>query len=121
MGASTKQTERGQELLKGSGHGRQREAGKHSLQNSNCRQHRLLNKATAGNSASGFSARHRPQETNGPQLADFAANNSHKAVLVGGQSAGMLALRKAGSDLPNLSPPHLSPLPVTVPTHSLNL
>ena len=33
----------------------------------------------------------------------------------------VLALRKAGSDLPNLSPSHLSPLPVTVPTHSLNL
>ena len=33
----------------------------------------------------------------------------------------MLALRKAGADLPNLSLPHLSPLPVTVPTHSLNL
>ena len=33
----------------------------------------------------------------------------------------VLALRKAGSDLPSLSLPHLSPLPVTVPTHSLNL
>ena len=33
----------------------------------------------------------------------------------------MLALRKADADLPNLSLPHLSPLPVTVPTHSLNL
>ena len=33
----------------------------------------------------------------------------------------VLALRKAGSDLPTLSLPHLSPLPVTVPTHSLNL
>ena len=33
----------------------------------------------------------------------------------------MLAARKAGADLPNLSLPHLSPLPVTVPTHSLNL
>ena len=32
-----------------------------------------------------------------------------------------VALRKAGADLPNLSLPHLSPLPVTVPTHSLNL
>ena len=33
----------------------------------------------------------------------------------------VLVLRKAGSDLPNLSLPHLSPLPVvTVPTHSLN-
>ena len=40
---------------------------------------------------------------------------------VGGGSAVVLALRKAGSDLPTLFLPHLSPLPVTVPTHSLNL
>ena len=33
----------------------------------------------------------------------------------------VLATRKAGSDLPCLSPSHLSPLPVTVSTHSLNL
>ena len=33
----------------------------------------------------------------------------------------VLALRKAGADLPILSLPHLSPLPITVPTHSLNL
>ena len=39
---------------------------------------------------------------------------------VGGGSAKLLALRKAGADLPNLSLPHLTPLPVTVPTHSLN-
>ena len=39
---------------------------------------------------------------------------------VGGGSAVVLAARKAGADLPNLSLPHLSPLPVTVPTHSLN-
>ena len=32
----------------------------------------------------------------------------------------VLATQKAGSDLPNLSLPHLSPLPVTVSTHSLN-
>ena len=31
----------------------------------------------------------------------------------------VLAARKAGADLPTLSLPHLSPLPVTVPTHSL--
>ena len=43
------------------------------------------------------------------------------AVQVSGGSAVVLALRKAGSDLPILSLPHLSPLPVTVPTHSLNL
>ena len=43
------------------------------------------------------------------------------SVQLGGGSAVVLALRKAGADLPNLSLPHLSPLPVTVPTHSLNL
>ena len=41
--------ERGKTVEKGSGYGRQngRQA-KHSLLNSNCRQHRLLNKAIAG-------------------------------------------------------------------------
>ena len=34
---------------------------------------------------------------------------------------GGAGTQKAGSDLPTLSLPHLSPLPVTVPTHSLNL
>ena len=42
------------------------------------------------------------------------------AVQVGGGSAVVLAAKKAGADLPTLSLPHLSPLPVTVPTHSLN-
>jgi len=46
---------------------------------------------------------------------------SRRAVQVDGGSAVVLAARKAGADLPNLSLPHLSPLPVTVPTHSLNL
>ena len=66
----------------------------------------------------------------GHQLAGLAARTtaadqrrpaSRRAVQVGGGSAKVLALRKAGADLPNLSLPHLSPLPVTVPTHSLNL
>ena len=47
---------------------------------------------------------------------------SRRAVQVGGGSAVVLATQEAGSDLPNrLSPSHLSPLPVTVSTHSLNL
>ena len=45
-----------------------------SLLNRYCRQHRLLNKATAGNSASGFSARHRPHNKR-PQMTGLAANN----------------------------------------------
>ena len=40
---------------------------------------------------------------------------------VRGGSAGVLAAMKAGADLPTLSLPQLTPLPVTVPTHSLNL
>ena len=43
------------------------------------------------------------------------------AVQVSGGSAVVLAAMKAGADLPTLSLPHLTPLPVTVPTHSLNL
>ena len=38
-----------------------------------------------------------------------------------GKWGNAVVLRKAGSDLPILSLPQLSPLPVTVPTHSLNL
>ena len=73
--------------------------------------------------AGGLSVRHRPR-TNGPQLAGLAANTT--AADDDGCRAGkwgecdVLALRKAGSDLPILSLPQLSPLPVTVPTHSLN-
>ena len=40
---------------------------------------------------------------------------------VGGGSAVLLATQKAGSDLPYGLPPNLSPLPVSVHTHSLNL
>ena len=40
---------------------------------------------------------------------------------VGGGSAVVLATQKAGSDLPYGLPPNLSPLPVSVHTHSLNL
>jgi len=44
-----------------------------------------------------------------------------RAVQVDGGSAVVLATQEAGSDLPNRpSPSHLSPLPVTVSTHSLN-
>ena len=50
-----------------------------------------------------------------------AADQRRPAVQVGGGSAGVLAAMKAGADLPTLSLPHLTPLPVIVPTHSLNL
>ena len=42
------------------------------------------------------------------------------AVQLSGGSAVVLAAMKAGADLPTVLP-HLTPLPVTVPTHSLNL
>ena len=70
------------------------------------------------------------QQTDGPQLAGLAAKTtaaadqrrpaSRRAVQVGGGSTVVLAAMKAGSDLPTLSLPQLMPLPVTVPTHSLN-
>ena len=89
--------------------------------------HSLQNKAVQADTAGGLSARHRPQNKR-PQMAGLAAKTAaddlaclSRAVQVGGGSAKMLALRKAGADLPNLSLPHLTPLPVTVPTHSLNL
>ena len=40
---------------------------------------------------------------------------------VGGESTVVLSTRKAGSDLTYCLPPNLSPLPVSVHTHSLNL
>ena len=114
-----KQSERGQELMRavgmagkvGSRHTARRTgtAGGHSQ--------RILRPAQAS------------QPTNGPQLAGFAAKTTAAAndvglslaVQVRGGSTVVLAAIKAGSDIPNLSLPHLSPLPVTVPTHSLNL
>ena len=50
-----------------------------------------------------------------------ADDDGWPSVQVSGGSAGVLAAMKAGADLPTLSLPHLSPLPVIVPTHSLNL
>ena len=89
----------------------------------------LLNKATAGKhsrktlhsaqASKQTATDSRPRSE--PTAADQRRPASRRAVQVGGGSAKVLALRKAGSDLPNLSLPHLSPLPVTVPTHSLNL
>ena len=83
--------------------------------------------ALQAGTASRRSIRHRPQNKR-PQMAGLAAKQQLQtnvglplAVQVGGGSAVVLALRKAGADLPNLSLPHLSPLPVTVPTHSLDL
>ena len=108
---------RGKNVDEGSGHGRQRgdrhtacrtgTAGKHSR--------RTLHPAQAS------------KQTNGPQLAGLAAKTTAAdvgsrplAVQVSGGSTVVLAAMKAGSDLPTSVLPHLTPLPVTVPTHSLN-
>ena len=111
------QIERGQELVKGSGHGRQRMAtGKQPAE-----------QALQANTAGGLSARHRPHNkrppVGRPRSETTAADDDvwPFAVQVSGGSAVVLAAMKAGADLPTLSLPHLSPLPVTVPTHSLNL
>ena len=100
----------------GSGHGKGEQA--HSLQN----------KALQATTASGLSARHRPQNTTASSWPASQRNNScrqrwpasRRAVQVDGGSAVVLALRRRAQTYLIVSP-HLSPLPVTVPTHSLNL
>ena len=89
------------------------------------RRARLLQANTAG----GLSARHRPQNKQPAVGRPRSKNNScrqswpasRRAVQVSGGSAKVLATQQAGPDRPTLSLPHLSPLPVTVSTHSLNL
>ena len=82
--------------------------------------------ALQAHTAGGPSIRHRPQNTR-PTVAGLAAKTTAAddvlplAMQVSGGSAVVLAAMTAGADLPTLSLPHLSPLPVTVPTHSLNL
>ena len=81
--------------------------------------------ALQADTASGLVVRLRPQ-TKRPQMTSLAAKTQlpqmmkSPAVQVSGGSTVVLAAIKAGSDLPKLSLPHLTPLPVTVPTHSLN-
>jgi len=102
--------------VEGSGHGRQ----------SGSRHTQPAEQALQTDTAGGLSIRHRPQNTR-PTVAGLAAKTTAAddvlplAVQVSGGSAVVLAATKAGADLPTLSLPHLTPLPVTVPTHSLNL
>ena len=66
---------------------------------------------------------------NSPQMAGLAAKQQPQTTLAGlspcsagrWRECGGAGTQEAGSDLPTLSLPHLSPLPVTVSTHSLNL
>ena len=83
--------------------------------------------ALQADTASGFSVRLRPQ-TNGHRWPASQQKQQLPITLAGlspcsagkwGECKGA-GPQKAGSDLPDLSLPHLSPLPVTVPTHSLN-
>ena len=91
--------------------------------------HSLLNKHLQADSQRILRPAQASQPTNGPQLAGFAAKSTAAAddvglslaVQVRGGSTVVLVAMKAGADLPTLSLPHLSPLPVIVPTHSLNL
>ena len=78
------------------------------------RQTKPAEQALQVDTASGLSARHRPQETDGPQLAGLAANNSCRrrpaplAVQVSGGECNVLALMKAGSDLPTVPTPPIA-------------
>ena len=81
------------------------------------------------NTAGGQSDRHRPRRNNSQQLAGLAAKQQPQTTLAGlspcsagrWRECGGAGTQEAGSDLLYLSPSHLSPLPVTVSTHSLNL
>ena len=66
------------------------------------------------------SDRHRPCSKNNSRQVKLAGLLSC-SMEVGGGSVVVLATRKAGSDLPYCLPPNLSPLPVSVHAHSLNL
>ena len=104
----------GGKMLMGSGYGRQKmAAGTQPAEQNHCR------RTQPADSPPGTGL-----EANGPQLAGFAAKTQLPddigLVQVSGGSAVVLATMKAGADLPTLSLPQLTPLPVTVPTHSLN-
>ena len=88
--------------------------------------HSLLNKATAGKH-SRWTLRLAQASRNNQPMAWLRSKNTTAAddvlplaVQVSGGNAVVLAAMKAGADLPTVLP-HLTPLPVTVPTHSLNL
>ena len=69
------------------------------------------------------------KQHNSQQLAGLAAKQQPQTTLAGlspciagrWREYSGAGTQETGSDLPYLSPSHLSPLPVTVPTHSLNL
>ena len=107
-GKQSKMNGRGKNV-EGSGHDMAKGKGKQA--NKACRT-RQLQADTAGR----LSVRHRPQN-NSQQLAGLAARTtaargcrlaSRRAVQVDGGSAVVLALKKAGSDLPNVPTPPIA-------------
>ena len=97
----------GKNVEKGSGHGRQ------SWQQAN---KKPAEQALQANTASGFSARHRPQNKR-PQLDGLAAKTQQLTTMLAGLSpcsAGkwgdtvVLAVKKAGSDLPTVPTPPIA-------------
>ena len=105
----------------GSGHGMAKVAGKQSrLNRAAAGEHsrRTIRPEQALKHSCRRSGRYRPRSKT---TASRRWPASRRAVQVGGGSTVVLATQEAGSDLPCLSPSHLSPLPVSVNTHSLNL
>ena len=115
-------TERGQTDDVGSGHGMAKVKRQQSRQNrAAAGEHSrwTIRPAQALKNSCRRPGRYRPRSKTTASRRRWPA--SRRAVQVGGGSAVVLATRKVGSDLPYLSPSHLSPLPVSVNTHSLNL
>ena len=84
------------------------------------------NKAAAGEHSRRTIQPAQASKNNSQQLAGLAAKQQPADVIgrplaVQWRECGGAGSQEVGSDLPYLSPSHLSPLPVTIPTHSLNL
>ena len=104
--------------MMGSGYGRQKVNSRHTARRTGTaggHSRRTLRPAQASNKRPTV-GRPRSETTAAADDVGFSL-----AVQVRGGSTVVLAAMKAGADLPSLSLPQLTPLPVTVPTHSLNL
>ena len=115
-----KQNEPGANDEKGSGHGMARASRQTKpAEQGRCRRTQPADDATG----TGLEAKQQPADGR-PRSKTTASSwpASRRAVQVGGGSAVVLALKRRAQTYPTyLSPSHLSPLPVTVHTHSLNL
>ena len=119
-GGKQRKTERGQTMRRAVGMAWQRRAGKHSPQD----------KAAAGeHSRQMICPAQALKHTTANSWPASQQNNSCQMMLAGlspcsagrWRECGGAGTQEAGSDLPTCLPPNLSPLPVTVNTHSLNL